>query len=114
MPPFHPARMVLTVTRDREGRLVIASPYLPGWATACRTPGGLARALEEAWREHDVRAYANSHGEEYDLAGLAADPEPDGTWHRLADGLWLSPSGRRYGEHTAMVQRVIANLQETM
>jgi hypothetical protein len=111
LPPFHPRRTLLLIEQMDGGGLLLSSPHLPGWRTTARGPAGLAQAVEAAWRENAVRAYANGRGERYDLAEHA-DAEGrtgDGEWHDNRDGTWTSPAGSRWREDTATVQNLIAN-----
>lgn len=119
MPAFHPSRMLLLleplIREDRTGRsgYRITSPHLPGWATLATTAAELARCVEVARDEGHVRAYANAHGEAYDLtshADAGSAPRGDGEWHDLGGGLWMSPKGRKYPDTALVVQRVMARL----
>lgn len=51
----------------------------------------------------------NAAAHEPGATGKRADPL---AWKRTGDGAWLSPSGRRYGAETQVVQRVVALRQE--
>lgn len=67
-------RMTLTLERLDDGRLLLSAPRLPGWSTVGYKGADLPRMVEEAWREHAVRAYTLRRGGAYH-ARVSARPE---------------------------------------
>jgi len=119
MPAFHPSRLLLAFERSTTtGALLVSSPHLPGWKVSARGPVALADALDRAWREQAVRAYADRHGEPYDLEALADVEVPyrhrTRTWTPLDDGTdrWRAPGGQVWRGDSATVQRMKAKRQQ--
>lgn len=143
------ADATITVERTTSGALRVSSPDAPGWSSVATDRVALLRAIDEAFSEAAVAAYARSRGKPYDVAlhdqaaeeasltgkvlplhpaarermmqGLACsvggaleghstrpgDVHDPLAWRPLADGRWVSPSGRTYGANTQVVQRVM-------
>lgn len=116
------ARLPVILERLDSGGFRLSSPDLPGWSATGHGPHQLARCMDEAWVELQIAAYSRRHGQEYDLAHLAATPKtarPEAArrwpspydprdWVPLPGGDWLSPSGRRYRADTTTVAKVKA------
>jgi hypothetical protein len=74
--PHEPAALRLVVRRApctcrgscSASHLVITTPITPGWAMPVTTPAELALAVERAWTEATIAAYARLRGVLYDLA----------------------------------------------
>ena len=126
-------RSVVVRIEDLPGGLLrVSAPGAQGWAAAARSPHELARAIRAAFVEHDIAAYAASHGRVYDgePAALGVDARggkprkarPDrkpsrrrsdtydpADWRVDEVGRLVSPSRKRSYPVTSWVaQRVIA------
>lgn len=127
-------RSVVVRIDDLPGGLLrVSAPGAQGWAAAARSPHELARAIQAAFTEHDIAAYAAGHGRVYDgqPAALGVDarggqprparpdrkPSPrrrsdtydPAAWRVDEVGRLVSPSGKRSYPATSWVaQRVIA------
>lgn len=75
--PHEPAELSLLVSRTPEGALRLTTPMTPGWAAVARTPGELALAVEWAYVECAVAAYARLRGMLYDLAETETEIPPE-------------------------------------
>lgn len=127
--------IALQVETLDSGRIRISSPHARGWATVARTPSQLFAAIQEAYREVTIAAYARAQGKTYDLDQLTTrvpgDPLADGAparervprrtrrkshdpanWTRMDDGRWMSPTGRAYREDSRVVQDVLTRRRE--
>jgi hypothetical protein len=132
-----PRQISLQVEALPDGRLRVSTPSARGWAAAARTPAELARAVESAFTEVSVAAYAKAHGQPYDLDVMTSQVPGDSlagerparqrrarsrvrqgtyapeSWAELADGSgrWRSPSGRFYRGDSKVVRSVRAKLE---
>jgi hypothetical protein len=68
-----PVELRLLLRRTPEGTLLISSPLVPGWCVPAACPAELALAVEQAWCEAQVAAYARLRGVMYDLAETVDD-----------------------------------------
>jgi hypothetical protein len=60
-------QLPLTFERLPAGGIRISSPYMPGWSTVARGgPYAIAAAIDAAWTEAQVAAYARWQGRMYD------------------------------------------------
>lgn len=66
--PHEPAALRLVVRRCPDGGVLISTPITPGWAMRATCPAEIALAIERAWTEATVAAYARLRGVLYDLA----------------------------------------------
>jgi hypothetical protein len=74
--PHEPAALRLVVRRVpcrcvgicSGNHLMITTPITPGWSATATTPAEVALAIERAWTEATVAAYARLRGVLYDLA----------------------------------------------
>lgn len=74
--PHEPVALRLVVAREdcrcrglcSGTHLRFTTPLTPGWSVVATTPAGVSRAIEEAWNEATIAAYARLRGVLYDLA----------------------------------------------
>jgi hypothetical protein len=127
--------IALQVETLDSGRLRISSPHARGWATTAATPSQLFAAIQDAYTEVQIAAYARAQGKTYDLDQMTTrvpgDALADGSparekvvrrtrrkshdpanWTRMDDGRWRSPTGRAYREDSRVVQDVITRRRE--
>lgn len=66
--PHEPSELRLIVRRGDDGELLLSTPMTPGWCVPARSPAELALAVEQAYSECAIAAYARLRGTLYDLA----------------------------------------------
>jgi hypothetical protein len=66
--PHEPAALRLIVSRTPTGALRFTTPLTPGWAMVATCPAEVPLAIERAWCEASIAAYARLRGVLYDLA----------------------------------------------
>lgn len=66
--PHEPSELRLIVRRGDDGRLLLSTPMTPGWCVPATSPAELALAVEQAFTECALAAYARLRGALYDLA----------------------------------------------
>lgn len=134
----HRARVInVQVEQLTTGQYRLSTPHARGWAEVAGNPVALVRALQGAFREVEVAAYARARGEAYDLDALTSHVPGDplaalpqrrvrsrnphrraahspADWTKVGEMvdrtgavMWRSPGGRMYGEGTKAVQNVI-------
>jgi hypothetical protein len=140
--PHEPAALRLIVRRTPTGGLCFSTPLTPGWSMVATCPAEVPLAIERAWSEATIAAYARLRGVLYDLAETEEtippeayavgrrhpDEEPDPTEHRrrtkhphthppeqwveCSDGAMLSPGGQKYGPTTRVASAVRARREQ--
>jgi hypothetical protein len=113
-----------------QGALRVTTPTTQGWAAVARTQQELVAAIQAAFTEAQIAAYAQWRGHAYDLAELSSRDDPDplvrrppsrntrrsvrkdqydpADWKVRSDGMWESPRGTLYKPESTMVERVKA------
>ena len=105
-----------------EGRWRFTQPRAPGWVAVAHNPVQVAAALRNAFTEAQVAAHSTWRGHVYDTPDAFEHrrhkPKSRGSrrcdvydpreWQLRDDGLWQSPGGFKYPEHTQAVQKVMA------
>jgi hypothetical protein len=72
-----PAALRLVVRRTPSGGLCFTTPLTPGWAMHAANPAEVALAIERAWTEATLAAYARLRGVLYDLAETEEEVPPE-------------------------------------
>lgn len=66
--PHEPEQLTILISRRPGGGFLLRTPLCPGWCVPARDPAELALAMERAWCEAALAAYARLRGALYDLA----------------------------------------------
>lgn len=62
------AEASVVIERTTSGGLLVSSPDAPGWSSAVTDRVSLLRAVDEAFREASIAAYARARAQPYDVA----------------------------------------------